>query len=308
MTSVTEDVPCSVPVTAAEQAAYACGDLTPCEVAAGQTTPTCGVTNPNDQRTHSPGSGVNGLTGADGASGGAGGANGGAGGAAGPVAEEAGRCGRTRPVGVAVRVRPRWPSPAVTPDRSSSSACCCSWPGGSLGGGCCGRRPTGSRSRSEPSIAGQGPSARRRRHAGDRAGAVAGGSGLGGPGRGCGHAARARCRARAGASSPCHAPADRRCGGAPRRSLRLVTSPTTSARSATSSAAGRTISPRTSPSPSGPSPRAEAATAKKPTVAASSIVPFAATPVALGTLVTDNSDWTGGATISPARTSVPTST
>ncbi len=28
-----------------ESAAYACGDLTPSEVAAGQTTPTCGVTN-----------------------------------------------------------------------------------------------------------------------------------------------------------------------------------------------------------------------------------------------------------------------
>jgi len=43
--SVTLDVPGAVAVTAAEKAAYACGDLTPSEVQAGQTTPTCGVTN-----------------------------------------------------------------------------------------------------------------------------------------------------------------------------------------------------------------------------------------------------------------------
>ncbi|MGD0882132.1 MAG: substrate-binding domain-containing protein [Acidimicrobiales bacterium] len=43
--SVTADVPGAVPVTSAEQAGYACGDLTPSEVAAGQTTPTCGVTD-----------------------------------------------------------------------------------------------------------------------------------------------------------------------------------------------------------------------------------------------------------------------
>ena len=36
-------VPGAVPTTAAEQQAYSCGDLTPSEVAAGQTTPTCGV-------------------------------------------------------------------------------------------------------------------------------------------------------------------------------------------------------------------------------------------------------------------------
>jgi hypothetical protein len=41
--SVKADVPGAVAPTAAEQAAYACGDLTPAEVAAGQTTPTCGV-------------------------------------------------------------------------------------------------------------------------------------------------------------------------------------------------------------------------------------------------------------------------
>jgi len=40
-------VPGAVDPTAAESAAYACGDLTPTEVQAGQTTPTCGVTNGN---------------------------------------------------------------------------------------------------------------------------------------------------------------------------------------------------------------------------------------------------------------------
>ena len=43
--AVTADVPGAVVPTAAENAGYACGDLTPSEVAAGQTTPTCGVTN-----------------------------------------------------------------------------------------------------------------------------------------------------------------------------------------------------------------------------------------------------------------------
>jgi len=43
--AVTSDVPGSVAPTAAEKAAYSCGDLTPTEVAAGQTTPTCGVVN-----------------------------------------------------------------------------------------------------------------------------------------------------------------------------------------------------------------------------------------------------------------------
>jgi ABC-type phosphate transport system substrate-binding protein len=41
--SVQKYVPGAVPPTAAEQQAYSCGDLTPSEVAAGQTTPTCGV-------------------------------------------------------------------------------------------------------------------------------------------------------------------------------------------------------------------------------------------------------------------------
>jgi ABC-type phosphate transport system substrate-binding protein len=43
--AVQHNVPGAVPPTAAEQQAYACGDLTPSEVAAGQTTPTCGVVN-----------------------------------------------------------------------------------------------------------------------------------------------------------------------------------------------------------------------------------------------------------------------
>ncbi len=42
---VINDVPGAVDPTAAEDQAYACGDLTPTEVQAGQTTPTCGVTN-----------------------------------------------------------------------------------------------------------------------------------------------------------------------------------------------------------------------------------------------------------------------
>jgi ABC-type phosphate transport system substrate-binding protein len=42
---VINNVPGSVSPTAAEDQGYACGDLTPTEVQAGQTTPTCGVTN-----------------------------------------------------------------------------------------------------------------------------------------------------------------------------------------------------------------------------------------------------------------------
>jgi ABC-type phosphate transport system substrate-binding protein len=42
---VLADVPGAVDPTPAESQAYACGDLTPSEVQAGQTTPTCGVTN-----------------------------------------------------------------------------------------------------------------------------------------------------------------------------------------------------------------------------------------------------------------------
>jgi ABC-type phosphate transport system substrate-binding protein len=42
---VVADVPGAVAPTAAESAAYSCGDFTPTEVQAGQTTPTCGVTN-----------------------------------------------------------------------------------------------------------------------------------------------------------------------------------------------------------------------------------------------------------------------
>jgi len=42
---VIDDVPGSVSPTSAEDQGYACGDLTPAEVQAGQTSPTCGVTN-----------------------------------------------------------------------------------------------------------------------------------------------------------------------------------------------------------------------------------------------------------------------
>ena len=38
---VASDVPGAVPMTAAEQAYYTCGDLTPADVAAGNTTPSC---------------------------------------------------------------------------------------------------------------------------------------------------------------------------------------------------------------------------------------------------------------------------
>jgi ABC-type phosphate transport system substrate-binding protein len=42
---VNKGVPGAVALTAAEQSGYSCGDLTPAEVGAGQTAPTCGVTN-----------------------------------------------------------------------------------------------------------------------------------------------------------------------------------------------------------------------------------------------------------------------
>ena len=44
---VKTQVPGAVALTSAEQGAYQCGDLTPAEVQAGQTSPTCGVTNPH---------------------------------------------------------------------------------------------------------------------------------------------------------------------------------------------------------------------------------------------------------------------
>ncbi len=51
--AVKTQVPGAVAPTAAEQTAYACGDLTPSEVQVGQTTPTCGVTNPTTTTTPS---------------------------------------------------------------------------------------------------------------------------------------------------------------------------------------------------------------------------------------------------------------
>ena len=54
--TVQRDVPGAVPPTAEEQSAIECGDLTPAEVAAGQTTPTCGVTigNPGNGLPEAP--------------------------------------------------------------------------------------------------------------------------------------------------------------------------------------------------------------------------------------------------------------
>ncbi len=94
--AVKANVPGAVAPTAAEQQAYACGDLTPSEVAAGQTTATCGVVNAT---AGPPGSSAGTATGAPVAStthtsaaGGAGshggsgsGASGGAGGGADPT-------------------------------------------------------------------------------------------------------------------------------------------------------------------------------------------------------------------------------
>jgi len=88
-------VPGAVDPTAAESQAYSCGDLTPAEVQAGQTTPTCGVTNGNapppppgaaqvatvnGNTSDSGGSGSSGGTGASGGTGGSGGGDSGAGG------------------------------------------------------------------------------------------------------------------------------------------------------------------------------------------------------------------------------------
>jgi ABC-type phosphate transport system substrate-binding protein len=49
--SIKSDVPGAVALTSAEQGAYQCGDLTPAEVQAGATQPTCGVINPNSTST-----------------------------------------------------------------------------------------------------------------------------------------------------------------------------------------------------------------------------------------------------------------
>ncbi len=83
---VIADVPGAVDPTTPEDHAYACGDLTPSEVQAGQTTPTCGVTN-GIAPPPPPGAAdintVNGAAGGAGANGGAGGADGGGAGSAG---------------------------------------------------------------------------------------------------------------------------------------------------------------------------------------------------------------------------------
>ncbi len=84
-------VPGAVAVTAAEDKAYACGDLTPSEVAAGQTSPTCGVTLataplPGANGGHVAGGAANAAAasaGSSGSSGSAGGSGSGAGSGAG---------------------------------------------------------------------------------------------------------------------------------------------------------------------------------------------------------------------------------
>jgi len=86
--SIQADVPGAVAPTAAEKSGYSCGDLTPSEVAAGQTTPTCGVTSGGSTAAASANTGhaaggattsAATTTGAGGASGGAGDAGGGSG-------------------------------------------------------------------------------------------------------------------------------------------------------------------------------------------------------------------------------------
>ncbi len=50
-----KDIPGAVPLTSDEQTAYSCGDLTPTEVAAGETTPACSInTNPVSLVTNAP--------------------------------------------------------------------------------------------------------------------------------------------------------------------------------------------------------------------------------------------------------------
>ena len=81
--SIKADVPGAVPPTAAEATGYSCGDLTPTEVAAGQTQPTCGVLNSNNQ-TAAAAANAGHATGAGGAAaGGAGGSGSGGSGSAG---------------------------------------------------------------------------------------------------------------------------------------------------------------------------------------------------------------------------------
>jgi hypothetical protein len=56
VSAVKSNVPGAVALTADESSAFASGDLTPAEVALGQTSPTQGVVNPNDQNPNAPGS------------------------------------------------------------------------------------------------------------------------------------------------------------------------------------------------------------------------------------------------------------
>jgi phosphate transport system substrate-binding protein len=68
--AIKASVPGAVPLTAAEQGAYQCGDFTPAEVAAGATAPTCGVLNANN--TTVPGAHVAGAGGVSSSAGGTG--------------------------------------------------------------------------------------------------------------------------------------------------------------------------------------------------------------------------------------------
>jgi phosphate transport system substrate-binding protein len=88
--AIKQSVPGAVPLTASEQGAYACGDLTPSEVQAGQTQPTCGVTNPNNSSTPGTTGGGSSTTGASGGAGGSGGGPGGSGSGTGSGAGGAG--------------------------------------------------------------------------------------------------------------------------------------------------------------------------------------------------------------------------
>lgn len=88
--AIKQNVPGAVPLTALEQGAYQCGDLTVADVQAGKTQPTCGVLNSNNSTTPGQaakgGGGTNaaartGGSGGSSGSGGPGGAGSGAGGA-----------------------------------------------------------------------------------------------------------------------------------------------------------------------------------------------------------------------------------
>jgi phosphate transport system substrate-binding protein len=81
---VKANVPGAVAPTSAEQAAYACGDLTPSQVAAGATAPVCGVVNPLNSSAGAAGAGGATAAGGGSSTGGAAGAGGAGGSGADP--------------------------------------------------------------------------------------------------------------------------------------------------------------------------------------------------------------------------------